>query len=122
MIQEFQEIKNTASVMSPREDLLLKLSGPEMSDMEGTIEPATVLDWEGSPKLLEWPMYTPLEEKEDIYLHLPERLTNSQYGTAKVEENLKELAKNAPDIADIWKITEKLPSLTQLIVEERENE
>ncbi len=31
-------------------------------------------------------------------------------------------AGNTPDIREIWEITEKLPSLTQLVIEERENE
>jgi hypothetical protein len=33
--------------------------------------------------------------------------------------DLKKQAKNAPGIEKIWKITEKLPSFTQLLLEER---
>ena len=62
----------------------------------------------------------PLEER--VILILPERLTDPRYGSAELEKNLKEMAKKAPGIEEIWKITEKLPSLTKLILEERENE
>jgi len=60
-------------------------------------------------------------EKRSILI-LPERLTNPQYGSAELMKHLKELSKTAPSIEEIWKITEKLPSLTDLIIEERENE
>lgn len=62
----------------------------------------------------------PLEERR--ILILPERLINPQYGSAEFEQNLRKLAEKAPEIEEIWKITEKVPSLTDLILEERESE
>lgn len=53
---------------------------------------------------------------------LPERLTNPQYGSAELEKYLIEMAKNAPGIEKIWEITKDLPSLTQMLLEEREDE
>jgi len=62
----------------------------------------------------------PVEEKR--VLILPERLTNPYYGSAELEQHLREMAKKAPGIEKIWEITKDLPSLTDLIIEERENE
>ena len=120
-VNQYEEVeKYTATVaIMLQESSLLKISS-----MEPYVEPNDILDLERiSPKQSSWQVSSPWEEKEkSIYLALPERLTNPQYGTAKLEESLRELAKNAPDIREIWQITEKLPSLTQLILEERENE
>lgn len=72
------------------------------------------------PPTVEYPKVEPIKEGE--ILILPERLTNSHYGSAELEQNLKEMAKKAPGIEKIWEITKDLPSLTDLIIEERENE
>lgn len=69
---------------------------------------------------VEYPKIEPLEE-EGI-LTLPERLTNPQYGSAELEQNLREMAKKAPGIKKIWEMTKDLPSLTQILIEEREEE
>jgi len=37
-----------------------------------------------------------------------------------LEEKLKKLAKNAPSIGEIWKITKRLPSFSQLLKERNE--
>jgi len=118
MEQEVKEIRaeNTGGIVNPEEDLLLEISGLETSN----IEQGNVLD---SPKLLRWPIYIPLaEEKEYTYFLLPERLTNPQYGSVELEENLKEMAKRAPGIHKIWEMTKDLPSLTKILLEEREQE
>lgn len=117
MEQEVKEIRaeNTGGIVNPEEDLLLEISGLETSN----IEQGNVLD---SPKLLRWPIYIPLEEEEYTHLLLPERLTNPQYGGTELEENLKEMAKRAPGIHKIWEMTEDLPSLTKILLEEREQE
>jgi len=111
-----QKSENTATITTePREDWLLKISG---------WHPVDVLDLEKiTPKRLSWQIYLPWEEKREVpRLVLPERLTNSQYGSIELEANLRKLAEQAPGIKKIWKITEKLPSLTDLISEERDNE
>ena len=113
MEQEVKEIRaeNTGGIVNPEEDLLLEISGLETSN---------VLDWEEvSPKLLRWNIHISLEEEEEI---LPERLTNPQYGSVELEENLKEMAKRAPGIHKIWEMTKDLPSLTKILLEEREQE
>lgn len=51
---------------------------------------------------------------------LPERLTNPAYGREEIEKKRKELAANAPSIQEIRKITERLPSLTKLLLEGRQ--
>ena len=117
MEQEVKEIRaeNTGGIVNPEEDLLLEISGLETPN----IEQGNVLD---SPKLLRWPIYIPLEEEESTHLLLPERLTNPQYGGTELEENLKEMAKRAPGIHKIWEMTKDLPSLTKILLEEREQE
>jgi hypothetical protein len=50
---------------------------------------------------------------------LPNRLTNSSYGRQKIESQRKEMAANAPSIEEVWQITERLPSLTKLLLEGR---
>lgn len=60
------------------------------------------------------------KEKKLIRCILPERLTNPYYGSAELEQNLRKMAKKAPGIHKIWEMTKDLPSLTELIIEERE--
>lgn len=107
--------ENTAVITEPKEDWLLKISG---------WYPKDVLDLEKiTPKRLSWLIYLPWEEKEEaLRLVLPERLTNPQYGSAELEKNLREMAKKAPGIEKIWEMTKDLPSLTQILLEEREQD
>ena len=121
-MNQHQKAENTAIITeSPKEDWLLKISG-----IGPSVEPGGVLDWEKiSHKWSSWPwpIYLPLEEKkENIRLVLPERLTNPQYGSAELEQNLREMAKKAPGIHKVWEITKDLPSLTKILLEEREQE
>jgi len=69
---------------------------------------------------VEYPQIEPLKEKGGLVL--PERLTNPQYGSAELEQNLRKLAEKTPGIEKVWKITKDLPSLTDLLSEERDNE
>ena len=55
-------------------------------------------------------------------LVLPRRLTDPLYGREELNRWLKNTSLVAPAIEDVWKITEKLPSLAKLISEERDNE
>ncbi|MDI6602964.1 MAG: hypothetical protein QME57_02475 [Patescibacteria group bacterium] len=72
------------------------------------------------PPTVEYPKVQPIKEEE--ILILPERLTNPHYGSAELEQNLKEIAKKAPGIEKIWEITKDLPSLTKILLEEREQD
>jgi hypothetical protein len=111
-----ERAENTGILIQPEIEWLLQIIGE--------ISPE-ILDWEKiSPKRLIWPPIVLWEEerKESIRLILPERLTNPQYGSADLDQHLRELAKKAPGIEKIWEITKDLPSLTDLIIEERENE
>lgn len=72
-----------------------------------------------------WRWVEPVEQKlSDIspYLILPQRLVNPLYGREDLDMWLKEKSSGAPDIKKIWQITEKLPSLTDILLEERNNE
>lgn len=73
------------------------------------------------PPSVKYPDTEPLEEEREILI-LPERLTNPQYGSAELEQNLRKMAKKAPGIHKIWEITKDLPSLTKILLEEREQE
>jgi hypothetical protein len=53
---------------------------------------------------------------------LPKQLTNSSYFHEELNQKLQELATAAPTIEQVWQITERLPSLSKLLSEERENE
>lgn len=75
--------------------------------------------WEISPSVV-GPEIKPLEERGNLVL--PERLVNPQYGSAELEQNLQKLAEGAPGIKKVWEITKNLPSLTDLLSEERNNE
>ncbi len=114
--------KNTATIIDItelKEDWLLEISG-----IGPSVEPGGILDWEKiSPKRLSWPAYLPWGGREKVSpLVLPERLTNPQYGSAELEQNLREMAKRAPGIHKVWEMTKDLPSLTKILLEEREQE
>lgn len=47
------------------------------------------------------------------------RLCNPYYGADKLDKQLKDRARNAPGIEKVWEITEKWPSLTKLLLEDR---
>ena len=53
---------------------------------------------------------------------LLERLTNPLYGKDVLDTQLNEMAAGAPGIDQVWKITETWPSLTKLLLEDRNNE
>ena len=53
---------------------------------------------------------------------LPERLTNPRYGSEQLDARLEEMATSAPGIETVRQITKRLPSLSKLISEERDNE
>jgi hypothetical protein len=89
----------------------------------GEGESVGVLDLEKIyPKLLIWWPLIPWEEEKREELILPERLTNPYYGSEELDRNLKEMAKKAPGIKKIWEMTKDSPSLTQILLEEREEE
>ncbi len=55
-------------------------------------------------------------------LVLPNRLINPLYGREVLNQRLREMATAAPSIEQVWEITKKLPSLSKLLSEERDNE
>jgi hypothetical protein len=76
--------------------------------------------WEVYPSSVARPEVEPLKERGTLVL--PERLINPHYGSAELELNLQKLAGQAPGIEKVWEITKNLPSLTELLFEERNNE
>lgn len=50
------------------------------------------------------------------------RLSDPLYGRDILDTQLDEMAAAAPGIEQVWKITESWPSLTKLLLEERNNE
>ncbi|OGV98467.1 MAG: hypothetical protein A2W53_05270 [Nitrospinae bacterium RIFCSPHIGHO2_02_39_11] len=53
---------------------------------------------------------------------LPLRLTDPLFGREELNQRLQEMATAAPSIEQVWEITKKLPSLSKLLSEERDNE
>lgn len=51
-----------------------------------------------------------------------ERLTNPLYGREELNRRLQGIATAAPSIEQVWEITKRLPSLSKLLSEERDNE
>ena len=60
------------------------------------------------------------EEQEEI--ELPERLTNPNYGSAGLDAYLQETTANMVSIEEVRKITDKLPSLTKILLDIRHDE
>ena len=55
-------------------------------------------------------------------LVLPLRLTDPLYGHEELNHKLQEMATGAPSVEQVWEITKRLPSLSKLLSEERDNE
>lgn len=53
---------------------------------------------------------------------LPQRLTDPLFGHEELNQRLQEMATAAPSIEQVWEITKKLPSLSKILSEERDNE
>ena len=60
-------------------------------------------------------------EQNDV-LTLPNRLTNPLFGRDILNTWINDKAKNAPTIERVREITAKLPSLTKLLLDDRNNE
>lgn len=60
------------------------------------------------------------EEQEEM--KLPERLTNPNYGSAGLDAYLQEATANVVSIEVVRKITDKLPSLTKILLDIRHYE
>jgi hypothetical protein len=53
---------------------------------------------------------------------LPLRLADPLFGREELTQKMQEMATAAPSIEQVWEITKKLPSLSKLLSEERDNE
>lgn len=78
-------------------------------------------------RALEWIWYWPnvLPQKPLILGNVTgvrERLTNPIYGREELDRKIQKMAVNAPSIQEVWQITAKLPSLTELLLEDQHDE
>lgn len=62
------------------------------------------------------------QPKVDRKLVMPIRLTDPLYGREELNQRLQEMATAAPSIEQVWEITKRLPLLSKLLSEERDNE
>lgn len=70
-----------------------------------------------------WPFFEPINLTEQgSVLVLPQRLTDPLFGREELNQRLQEMATAAPSIEQVWEITKRLPSLSKLLSEERDNE
>lgn len=79
-------------------------------------------EWEG---YVRFPFENFLEQdqpKVERRFVLPQRLTDPLYGLDELDTKLQEMATQAPSIEQVWEITKRLPSLSKLLSEERDNE
>ena len=108
--------------------LIPRDTSPRISVKEKTDESSDVLIWKISPYSapLDWDYRWLEPAQKDIVPNswelLRDRLTNPLYGREILNEQLDELAVSAPGISQVWKITESWPSLTKLLLEDRNNE
>ncbi len=83
-----------------------------------------ILTMEDFPTANEWGsrilIIEPEKEQEEI--GLPERLTNPNYGSAGLDAYLREATANMVSIEEVRKITDKLPSLTKILLDIRHDE
>lgn len=71
-----------------------------------------------SPVLV-WPqIIIPMDSQ---WRRVLERLTDPLYGRDLLNMQLDEMAAAAPGIEQVWKITESWPSLTKILLEDRNN-
>lgn len=83
----------------------------KLSSITGTLVSEWILYW---PDLFQEPLVSkPLIKR---------RLTDPLYGREKLNRKIQDMATNTPSIERIWQITEKLPSLTDILCEERDAE
>ncbi|MBU4321389.1 MAG: hypothetical protein KJ739_09935 [Nitrospinae bacterium] len=79
-------------------------------------------EWEG---YVRFPFENFLEQDQpevERRFVLPQRLTDPLYGRDELDMKLQEMATQAPSMEQVWEITERLPSLSKLLSEERDNE
>ncbi|MDI6766954.1 MAG: hypothetical protein QME52_09045 [Bacteroidota bacterium] len=60
--------------------------------------------------------------KAETRFVLPLRFTDPLFGHEELNQAMQEMATVAPTIENVWEITKKLPSLSKLLSEERDNE
>jgi len=74
----------------------------------------------------EWYFYWVIPEnlfnEQGLVQVVPRRLTDPLFGREELNQRLREMATAAPSIEQVWEITKKLPSLSKLLSEERDNE
>jgi hypothetical protein len=62
------------------------------------------------------------KEVTKLPIRISQRLTDLRYGHETLDYNLQEMSQYTPSIEEVWRITQNLPSLSKLILEERNNE
>ncbi|HUO77354.1 MAG TPA: hypothetical protein VMU21_07220 [Thermodesulfovibrionales bacterium] len=72
--------------------------------------------------ILIFPSWEHSQPKVDVKMVLPLRLTDPLYGREELNHKLQEMATGAPSVEQVWEITKRLPSLSRLLSEERDNE
>lgn len=92
---------------------------PESNSVDRVLRPASIT----GAGVLEWIWYWPdtdiLQKSLNPKHIIKERLTNPTYGREELNRKIQEMATNASSIEEIWQITEKLPSLSDLLLEEQ---
>lgn len=69
-----------------------------------------------------WPVPENLFNEQGSAQALPRRLTDPLFGREELNHKLQDMATGAPTIEQVWEITKRLPSLSKLLSEERDNE
>jgi len=105
---------------------LINISTPNAdinSSMDETLKASSntgLLNWEWwSPNI---PLDVVLQREQTLSIVIRTRLSDASYGKEELNRNILDLSQNAPSIEQIWRITKKLPSLTEILLKERNNE
>lgn len=107
-----EALKTTSSVGQARKEY-----NPAVLDLVELQKTKERLNQENTSDMLTW-VILPLGGQE----WLPQRLTDPLYGGDVLDMQLDKMATMAPGIEQIWKITESWPSLTKILLEERNND
>lgn len=104
------QVKRVSAAKNPTADDYVNPYTPTMTYSEG---------WD-----FHWPFFEPINlvDEQGSVLVLPQRLTNPLFGREELNQRLQEMATSAPSIEQVWEITKRLPSLSKLLSEERDNE
>lgn len=103
-------------------EVLPGMSSSNSTPVDKVLRPASITGDRVLERIWYWPDTDILQKSLNPKHIIKERLTNPTYGREELNRKIQEMATNASSIEEIWQITEKLPSLSDLLLEEQNDE